>query len=144
MSAALPTDPRRVEIRCEDCARDLGRSAPTLVVALYVTGNWARPSDLRDHWELISLGERRPTRAANAPAPPDSFRVIGTTADGGQVSAATTIGGRTFDQHHPRGRAVELACRRCKRSGWRRRQKLYAVAEQARAAGTSDGYLSLR
>jgi len=68
MSAALPTDlPRILRIRCEDCARDLGRSAPTLVVALYETGNWARGSGLRDHWKLIVLGERRPTRAASLP-----------------------------------------------------------------------------
>lgn len=144
MSAALPTGlPRVVKIRCEDCARDLGRSAPTLVVAAYETGNWARGSGLRDHWELIALGKRRPTRAANAPAPPDSFVVVGSTADGRQVTAATTIGGRTIDQHHPRGRAIELACRLCKRSGWRRRRRLYGIAEAARAAGRSDAYLSL-
>jgi hypothetical protein len=135
ISVALP-------IRCEDCARGIGPAAPTLVVAMYETGNWV-VGHRGDHWTLMSLGQRRPTRAANAPAPPDAFRVIGSTADGGQVTAATTIGGRTFDQHQPRGRSVELACRRCKRSGWRRRQKLYAVAEQARAAGRSDAYLSL-
>jgi len=95
-------------------------------------------------WNLIDLGQRRPTRAANAPAPPDSYEVIGTTADGRQVSAATTIGGRTFDQNSfRRGRAVELACRRCKRRGWRRRRKLYELAEQAWLAGASDAYLSL-
>jgi hypothetical protein len=130
MSAALPTDPRRVEIRCEDCARDLGRSAPTLVVAVYK--DWTRGP-----WSLVDLGQRRPLRAALTPPPPPDPPVPG-------FSGQTWIGGRTFDSHQPRGRSIELACRRCKRSGWRRRQKLYAVAEQARAAGTSDGYLSLR
>jgi hypothetical protein len=122
-----------VKIRCEDCARDLGRSAPTLVVATYHMGPWARPG-LRDHWELIALGERRPTRAANTPPPiPPGF-----------TGGISYISGRTFDQHHPRGRAVELACRRCGRSGWRRKRKLYEVAAAARAAGQGDAYLSLR
>lgn len=137
MSAALPTDlPRIVKIRCDDCARDLGRSAPTLVVATYQTGNWARGSGLRDHWKLIALGQRRPTRAANTAPPPEVVD--------GAVTFPAWISGRTFDQHHPRGRSVELACRRCGLSGWRRKQKLYGVAAAARAAGRSDAYLSLR
>jgi hypothetical protein len=127
MSAALPTAPSVVRIRCEDCAHDLGRSAPTLVVATYETGNWAHGSGLRDHWELIALGERRPTRAANTSPP-----------DGGAWNSK-----RTSDQHRPRGRSVNLTCRKCKRSGWRRVQALYGVAEVARAAGRSDAYLSL-
>jgi hypothetical protein len=139
MSAALPTDlPRLVKIRCEDCARDLGRSAPTLVVAAYYVGPWARPG-LRDHWELLALGKRRPTRAANTPPPPPD-----PPPPPGVVTGMMWQGGRTFDQYHPRGRSVELACRRCKRSGWRRRRVLYGVAEVARAAGRSDAYLSLR
>ena len=127
MSAVLPTGlPRLVKIRCDDCARDLGRSAPTLVVALYeFTGNW----------KLIDLGERIPTRAANTAPPP---RVVD-----GVMRVPAWNSSRTIDQHHPRGRAVELACRRCKRSGWRRRGKLYGVAEAARMAGRSDAYLSL-
>ena len=128
MSAAPPTAPSAVKIRCEDCARDLGRSAPTLVVATYETGNWARGSGLRDHWELIALGERRPTRAANTPPP-----------GGGAWNSK-----RTFDQHRPRGRSVKLSCRKCKRSGWRRVMVLYGVAEAAWATGRSDAYLSLR
>jgi hypothetical protein len=137
MSARLPTHPNRVEIRCEDCARDLGPAAPTLVVCGYQTGNWAVGSGLRDQWELTGLGKRRPTRAANAPGPPPPD--LPTQG----VSGYTTLGGRTIDQIKLRGRAVELACRRCKRRGWRRRRKLYAVAEQARATGTSNAYLSL-
>jgi hypothetical protein len=123
MNPAVPPDPNRVEIRCEDCARDLGPAAPTLVVCSFQTGNWAVGSGLRDHWELIGLGQRRPARAARA--------------------VTSGISSRTFDQNTLRGRAVELACRRCKRRGWRRRRKLYAVAEQARAVDTSDAYLSL-
>jgi hypothetical protein len=126
MSAAPPTAPSAVRIRCEDCARDLGRSAPTLVVAAYETGNWARGSGLRDHWELIALGERRPTRAANTPPP-----------GGGAWNSK-----RTSDQHRPRGRSVKLTCRKCKRSGWRRVMALYGMAEVARGAGCSDAYLS--
>jgi hypothetical protein len=119
MSAVLPTDlPRAVEIRCEDCARDLGRSAPTLVVAEHET----------DHWELIALGERIPTRVANSASP---------------GSPRAWLRGRTIVEHHPRGRSVFLACRRCKRQGWRRQSKLYGVAEAARMAGRSDAYLSL-
>ena len=137
MSAALPTDPPDgIKIRCEDCARDLGRSAPTLVVAAYQTGNWARGSGLRDHWELIALGKRVPTRVANTAPPP---RVVD-----GAVRVPAWNSKRTNDQHHPRGRAVELICRRCGRSGWRRKQKIYGVAAAARAAGRSDAYLSLR
>jgi hypothetical protein len=137
MSAVLPTDlPRAVKIGCEDCARDLGRSTPTLVVATYETGNWARGSGLRDHWKLIALGQRRPTRAANTAPPPEVVD--------GAVTFPAWISGRTTDQNiAPRGRAVQLVCRRCKRSGWRRRQKLYGVAEAARMAGRSDAYLSL-
>ena len=109
MSAELPTDlPRLVKIRCEDCARDLGRSAPTLVTALYETGNWVRPG-LRDHWTLIALGERVPTRVANTAPPP---RVVD-----GVVRVPAWNSSRTNDQHHPRGRAVELACRRCRGRG---------------------------
>jgi len=136
MSAVLPTDlPRIVKIRCDDCARDLGRDAPTLVVAVYETGNWA--PGLRDRWKLIDLGERIPTRAANTdPGPPPGLPTQG-------VSHYSWISGRTIDQHHPRGRSVELACRKCKRSGWRRRGKLYGVAEAARMDGRSDAYLSL-
>jgi hypothetical protein len=142
MGAALPTDlPRMVKIRCEDCAPDLGRSAPTLVVALYETGDWARGSGLRDHWKLIALGERIPTRTANIPprATPGPPPAPGVAVSGGMWNSS-----RTIDQHHPRGRAVELTCRRCKRSGWRRKRKLYGVAATARAAGRSDAYLSLR
>ena len=134
MSAVLPTDlPRIVKIRCDDCARDLGRDAPTLVVAVYETGNWA--PGLRDRWKLIDLGERIPTRAANTAPPP---RVVD-----GVMRVPAWNSSRTIDQHHPRGRSVELACRRCKRSGWRRRGKLYGVAEAARMDGRSDAYLSL-
>jgi hypothetical protein len=137
MSAALPTDlPRIVKIRCEDCARDLGRAAPTLVVAVWDAGNWARGSGLRDHWKLIALGERIPSRAARTAPPP---RVVD-----GVVRVPGWNSSRTIDQHHPRGRAVELACRRCKLSGWRRRRVLYGTAEAARAAGRGDAYLSLR
>jgi hypothetical protein len=139
MSAALPTDlPRIVKIRCEDCARDLGRSAPTLVVATYHMGPWARPG-LRDHWELIDLGDRIPSRAARTKPPPEV--VDGVTTFPTWFNA----GVRTIDQNTARGgRSVELACRKCKRSGWRRRRKLYGVAAAARAAGRSDAYLSLR
>jgi hypothetical protein len=123
MSAALPTFPGRVEIRCEDCARDLGPSAPMLVVV--ARDDWG--------WELIALGERYPgTKPLPRPLP-------------GLVTENTSraVGGRTRNQHHMRGRVVELACRRCKRSGRRRRRKLYELAEHARAAGTSNAYLSL-
>jgi hypothetical protein len=123
MSAALPTVPGRVEIRCEDCARDLGPAAPTLVVV--TRDDWG--------WELIALGKRYP---GTKPLP----RPIR-----GLVTESTSLadGGRARSQHHLRGRVVELACRRCKRSGRRRRRKLYELAEQARTAGTSDAYLSL-
>jgi len=123
MNSALPTDVRRVEVRCEDCARDLGPAAPTLVVA--AMDDWG--------WELIALGERHP----GAKPLPRHLR--------GLVTENTTIerGSRTRNQHHLRGRVVELACRKCKRSGRRRRRVLYELAEAARAAGRSDAYLSL-
>jgi hypothetical protein len=123
MTAALPVDPNRVEIRCEDCARDLGRAAPTLVVA--ARDSWG--------WELIGLGLRRPSARP------------GSTPIGGLVVENTTRrrDGRSNNQHHMRGRVVELACRLCKRSGRRRRRLLQELAEQARAAGRSDAYLSL-
>jgi len=127
MSPALPVDPGRVEVRCEDCARDLGPAAPTLVVyAWNRTGRY-----------LIGLGRRRPSAVANRPLPRP---IPGIVAESTSRGAAR----RAINQHHlPQGRSVELACRRCKRSGWRRRRKLYELAEQARAAGTSDAYLSL-
>ena len=59
------------------------------------------------------------------------------------VTGQAWLSGRTFDQNVLRGRAVQLTCRRCKRRGWRRRRKLFEVAEQAQAAGTSNAYLSL-
>jgi hypothetical protein len=135
MSAALPKDPNRVEIRCEDCARDLGPAAPTLVVCRY-TGPEGLAVGLSPWWDLVGLGQRRPTRAGNTGPPPPDPPVQG-------VTGQAWISGRTFDQNVLRGRAVELACRRCNRRGWRRRRKLFAVAEQARAAGTSNAYLSL-
>jgi hypothetical protein len=127
MNAALPVDPRRVEIRCEDCARDLGRAAPTLVVAAW--NRWGS-------WDLLGIGVRRPSAAVRpGPAP---LRGIVTE------STSREAEGRAINQHHlPEGRSVSLACRRCGRRSWRRRQKLYELAEQARAAGTSDAYLSL-
>jgi hypothetical protein len=138
MSAALPIDPTRVEIRCEDCARDLGRSAPTLVVARWYgpfKGRGAR--GLRPpHWGLLVVGQKRPTRAAKE-LPPDS---AGRAAD---LGSRTVLYGPHPNGGDSGGRAVELACRRCKRRGWRRRRKLYALAEQARDTGTSDAYLSL-
>jgi hypothetical protein len=120
MSRALP-------IRCDDCARDLGRAAPTLVVAG------------RDQtgWYLFDLGQRRPGRGAWRNDPPPG---LPTQGPGGYIM----VGGRTFDAgHRHRGRAVPLTCRRCKRSGWRRRRLLYETAEAAQAAGRSDAYLSL-
>lgn len=128
MNHALPNDAGRVEIRCDDCARDLGPAAPTLVVCVGVVGRWS----------LIDLGQRRPTRAARTPPPP-----LDPPPPPGVVTVRSWHGGRTFDQYPHRGRAVSLACRRCKRSGWRRRRLLYEVAEAARVAGTSDAYLSL-
>jgi hypothetical protein len=138
VSPALPTDPTRVEIRCEDCAHDLGQSAPTLVVARWYgpfRGRGAR--GLRPpHWGLLVVGEKRPTRAAKE-RPPDP---AGRAAD---LGSRTVLYGPHRDGDNLGGRAVELVCRRCKRRGWRRRRKLYAVAEQARDAGTSNAYLSL-
>jgi hypothetical protein len=135
MNPALPSDPNRVEIRCEDCARDLGPAAPTLVVCRY-TGPEGLAKGLSPWWDLVGLGQRRPTRAANTGPPPPDPPVQG-------VTGQAWLSGRTFDQNVLRGRAVQLACRRCKRRGWRRRRKLFEVAEQAQAAGTSNAYLSL-
>jgi hypothetical protein len=136
MTAALPIDPGRVEIRCEDCARDLGRSAPTLVVCSFT--DYSTNPRMKSRWDLISLGQRRPGRWVRAPGPGEP--VPGAPG----LTHVTELGGRTFDQNKIHGgRSVELTCRRCKRSGWRRRQRLYALAEQARARGTSDAYLSL-
>jgi hypothetical protein len=123
VNAPLLLDPGRVEIRCEDCARDLGRAAPVLMVAALDTRGW----------ELIGLGQRRPS-ARPGPKPIPGLVVENTSR---------RLDGRTINQHHVRGRVVELACRRCKRSGRRRRRVLYELADQARAAGTSDAYLSL-
>jgi hypothetical protein len=139
MGAALPTDPTRVEIRCEDCARDLGPAAPTLAVARWYGPFKGRgPHGLRPpHWGLLVVGQKRPTRAAKKP-PPDP---AGRAAD---LGSRTVLYGPHRTGNDQDGRAVELVCRRCKRRGWRRRRKLYAVAEQARAAATSNAYLSLR
>jgi len=123
MNAALPTAPGRIEIHCEDCARDLGPAAPTLVVV--ARDDWG--------WELIALGERYPG-AKPLPRPLRGLVTENTSAE---------LGGRTRNQHHLRGRVVELACRRCKRSGRRRRRNLYELADGASAAGRSDAYLSL-
>jgi hypothetical protein len=124
MDPALPTDPKRVDIRCEDCVRDLGKAAPVLMVAALDAAGW----------ELIGLGKRRPT-ARPGPRP-----IQGLVTE----STSRMLGGRTINQHHVRGRVVELACRRCKRSGRRRRGVLYGLADASRAAGRSDAYLSLR
>src|SRR5215207_11294151 len=113
MNLALP-------IRCEDCARDLGGAAPTLIVCECRAGRWS----------LIDLGTRRPTRAANTAPPP---RVVD-----GVLKVPAWNSKRMFDAHDPQGRAVPLACRRCKRTGWRRRRKLYEVAQAAQAAGRQD------
>jgi hypothetical protein len=51
MNPALRTNPNRVDVRCEDCARDLGPAAPVLMVAALD----------RKGWELIGLGQRRPS-----------------------------------------------------------------------------------
>jgi hypothetical protein len=127
MNAALPTNPGRVEIRCEDCARDLGRAAPTLAVAAWNT--WGR-------WDLLGIGRRRPS-AAVRPGPSPLRGIV-------TESTSREAEGRAINQHHlPQGRSVELACRRCKRRGWRRRRSLYELAEAAKAAGTSNAYLSL-
>lgn len=132
----LPTDLRRVEIRCEDCARDLGPSAPTLVVCRY-TGPEGLAVGLSPWWDLVSLGQRRPKGGAWA-----SYRPPDLPTE--RVTGFSMQGGRTIDQNVLRaGRAVELVCRRCGRRGWRRRRKLYGLAEAARTAGTSDAYLSL-
>jgi hypothetical protein len=124
MNPARPTDPTRVDIRCEDCASDLGRAAPVLMVAALD----------RKGWELIGLGQRRPT-ARPGPRP-----IRGLVTE----STSRRLDGRTINQLHVRGRVVDLACRRCKRSGRRRRRVLYERAEAARATGRSDAYLSLR
>jgi hypothetical protein len=84
-------------------------------------------------WELIALGERYP---GTKPLPRPLRGLV-------TESTSRAAGGRTRNQHHLRGRVVELACRRCTRSGRRRRRKLHELAEQAQAAGTSDAYLSL-
>jgi hypothetical protein len=128
MDAVLPVGPGRVEIRCEDCAADLGRSAPVLIVA-------ARYMGIRDvwRWELIGIGARRPQ------ARPTSRPI------GGLVTSNTSVasGGRATNQHRVRGQAVELACRRCKRHGWRGRRRLYELADLALAERRGDAYLSL-
>jgi hypothetical protein len=124
MNAALPVDPGRVEIRCEDCARDLGRAAPVLMVAALDTKGW----------ELIGLGQRRP-KARPGPKPLEGLVTENTSR---------RLDGRSINQHHVRGRVVELACRRCRRSGRRRRRVLYGLADAARAAGRNDAYLGLR
>jgi hypothetical protein len=105
MNPALPSDPNRVEIRCEDCARDLGPAAPTLVVCRY-TGPEGLAKGLSPWWDLMGLGQRRPTRAANTGPPPPDPPVQG-------VTGQAWLSGRTFDQNVLRGRAVQLTCRRC-------------------------------
>ncbi len=126
MCAALPVRPGRVDIRCEDCARDLGSSAPTLVVA-------ARDELYSGGWELINIGPRRP-QARPGPRP---IR--------GLVTMNTAAGkhGRAVNQHHARGRSVELACRRCKRRARRQRRALVELAAATSGAGRGDAYLSL-
>jgi hypothetical protein len=59
MSGALPGG--SVRVRCDRCARDLGRDAPTLVVCMRETGHWA--VGLHDQWRLIASASDAQSRS---------------------------------------------------------------------------------
>jgi hypothetical protein len=128
-----------VEGKCDRCARDLGRRAPTLAVCRWVSSSaWAE--GLRDHWELIGLGQRnrRPLEVQGTPRP----TVPGRTLSGQTVMATPgMVHPRTRDKHPVTARRVELACRRCGARPRVARRRLYELAEQAVAAGRRDFYL---
>jgi hypothetical protein len=98
-----------VFMRCDSCARDLGKAAPVLAACGHHPSGWS-----------VAVLRRLPRRRTLDAQPPYR-RVVSRMA---------------LD-----GRGIELHCRRCHRRPRVGRRELYALAEQALAAGRSDAYV---
>jgi hypothetical protein len=135
MNVGVPVE---VTVRCEPCARDLGRSAPALVSCV-------RPGNGR--WTIIGLfrgGRRQRDIKVDFSKDPrfrgtrDALqRRLGADYPGAPDRTASRIDAI----RHRKGSGVELTCRRCSHRPRVSRRRLYELAEQALAAGRRDAYV---
>jgi hypothetical protein len=121
--ATGPSPSGDVIVRCDPCARDLGRAAPALARCVRLAGHWTLMALERhglrrlDLQQQASRHERQLSNISRPTSRTDSFLALRGT------------------------RGVDLVCRRCSHRPRVSRRKLYELAEQALAAGRHDAYL---